>query len=179
MNRLEGLPVCYEDISYVDKATKVSGREVKAILVKNVSGIALKPGQLVTWATGYVGRKVDGYARTTGGKIAGIVDDWLPAAGAADDQIFNLIVKGPVRVKSPTDNGGGDIASGDHLTADTATTAAATNSTTGGRAAKIDADTTNLTGEYERRIIGIALEANLSSNTDALFDACVDINIAD
>ena len=173
---LEGLPVEYEDISYVDQATKVSARKVEGVLVKNVSGIALRPGRLVSWASGYEGRRVDGYADETGGKVAGIVDDWLPAAGAADDQVFNLIIKGPVRVSSAVTGAAAVVANGDHLTAGTA---ADSTGTTAGRAVSIDADTTTLTHSYARRIIGIALEANTTSQTATLFNAAVDIQLAD
>ncbi len=178
MNRLEGLPVCYEDISYVDKATKVSGREVKAILVKNVSGIALLPGTLVKWKTGYVGRQVDGYTKETGDKVAGIVDDWLPAAGAADDQVFNLIIGGPVRVRT---NYLGDattpIAVDDLIHSNTgSSTLVATDGA--GKVATLSAAVTEAELGDERAVIGRALSAATTAQSDTLINAYVDINPA-
>lgn len=72
-----------------------SNRTQKRILVRNTSGGALLPGSAVKWEAGFRGRRVDGSAAAQG-PTAGFVDDMLPASGVKDDDMFWLIVEGPV-----------------------------------------------------------------------------------
>ena len=61
-----------------------SGGEVTCILVRNSSGAAMLPGRMAVWKSGAEGKEVDGYTTTDYAKVAGVVDEWLPAAGVAD-----------------------------------------------------------------------------------------------
>ena len=72
-----------------------SNRVRRAIFVRNTSGGALLPGQTLKWEAGFRGRRVDAVAGDQG-EAAGVVDDFLPAAGVQDDDLFWLIVDGPV-----------------------------------------------------------------------------------
>ncbi len=73
-----------------------SGGEVVCILVRNSSGVALLPKMAVTWKSGKRGLEVDGYADFAADRaIAGLVDEFLPAAGVANNDYFWLVVKGP------------------------------------------------------------------------------------
>jgi hypothetical protein len=72
-------------------------RSVQMMFVKNGSGGALLPGQLVAWKTGQEGKHVTNPAATTGVLIAGVVDHLLPAAGVADGQGFLMTILGPTK----------------------------------------------------------------------------------
>ena len=89
-----------------------SNRTVECIAVKNVSGGALLPGRVVKFkdaattgqfSGGLLG-EVDATATTTNATPAangliGIVDEYLPAAGVADKEVFWLVVRGPSTVR--------------------------------------------------------------------------------
>ncbi|TXH09763.1 MAG: hypothetical protein E6R03_16265 [Hyphomicrobiaceae bacterium] len=75
------------------------GGEQLAILVRNSSGGALLPGQLVNWSSGYIGRRVGAKATAAAASNAGIVDPYLPSAGVADGDLFWLFRSGPVYVR--------------------------------------------------------------------------------
>lgn len=158
----------------------LSQMAVTAIIVRNVSGKTLIPGNAVTFQSAYFGRRVDGYARTTGAAVAGIVDDWLNSSnGVRNGDLFWLIVRGPVlaRVsKATADYAGNSIAEGDLLIAATAATSQSV--TTGGRFTNMPAsftatqatDTTML--KYGLNVIGRAVStaASATTNTDKLVD---------
>src|SRR4051812_12584102 len=67
----EGIPKTFRNTKTISElstgdqygiATRNS-REVKCVLVRNVSGITLLPGFMVTWKSGQFGKRVDGYSR--------------------------------------------------------------------------------------------------------------------
>lgn len=134
----EGAQIRFVD-DFVDGTSvrkKRSNRFTHAILVRNVSGVALTPGRTVSWKAGFRGRRVDGYTTTTGAEVAGVVDDQLPAAGVANNDMFWLLVDGPALIKTPLAGGAGNVfAEGNVLIALTAATSQAT---TAGRAAVLD-----------------------------------------
>lgn len=82
-----------------------SNRLVECIAVKNVSGSAMLPGSVVKFKSsitsgqfsGGVLGEVDG-AATTSDALIGIVDEYLPAGGVADKEVFWLVVLGPSTV---------------------------------------------------------------------------------
>lgn len=122
---LEGMEIIFTDDfkegAGVRKAR--SSQMTHAVLVRNTSGFNLTPGRSVSWASGYRGRRVDGYTRTTAQEVAGYVDDQLPAAGVAPNDLFWLLRKGPALIKTPTAGGAGNVfAEGDILVALTAAT---------------------------------------------------------
>jgi hypothetical protein len=106
--------------------------DIRCILVRNVSGITLAPGQAVVWKAGYRNKRVDGYSYQTAQEIAGYVDDMLPSSGVPNNDMFWLIVEGQVLANTPLDGAsfGGDWAEGDMLYA---LTAAASTGTTAGK----------------------------------------------
>jgi hypothetical protein len=167
--------------AWKDTSILVDAQRVEGVLVKNVSGIALLPGMLVRWKHGEVGRKVDGYVSATDEPemIAGIVDDFLPAAGCPDDDIFFCMRKGPCRAITHY----GDIATatavGDLMVGLTSgeSTEASTNS---GRVAQIVAGATSgVTGDIipAYGIIGRALNTELSNTTGTNKAIAVQLNI--
>lgn len=97
-----------------DVRRRRSNRTRILMLVRNTSGGALLPGAAVKWEAGYRGRRVNAVASDQG-ETAGFVDEWLPATGVQDDDLFWIVVRGPVLAKK---------AAGSALNADTAVIAA-------------------------------------------------------
>src|SRR5687767_4980525 len=110
---IEGIIKTFRDLDYSNVSNGVaaprSGGEVTCILVRNSSGIALLPGRVCVWKVNAVGKEVDGYTAEdalVGTRLAipaGVVDEFLPAAGVADDDLFWLVVRGPCLVKKSLD----------------------------------------------------------------------------
>lgn len=99
------------------------------------------------------------------------IDEFLTSAGCVANDICWLVLRGPAICKTSLANMAADIVVGDSLVAVTATTAAATDATTGGRLVPLDLAVT--TNPYvTERIIGLALTALLTNttNTDILVD---------
>lgn len=74
-----------------------SNRTVECICVKNTSGSALLPGQVAKFKDAAILTEVDGLA-TTSTALMGVVDEYLPAAGVANGEVFWLVVRGPSTV---------------------------------------------------------------------------------
>jgi hypothetical protein len=74
-----------------------SNRTVECIAVKNSSGAALLPGAVAKFKDAAILSEVDG-AATTSTALMGVVDEYLPAAGVPDGEIFWLVVRGPSTV---------------------------------------------------------------------------------
>jgi hypothetical protein len=74
-----------------------SNRLVECVAVKNTSGSALLPGSVAKFKDSAILSEVDGLA-TTSSALMGVVDEYLPAAGVADGEVFWLVVKGPSTV---------------------------------------------------------------------------------
>lgn len=149
---------------------KRSNRFTHAILVRNVSGVALTPGRTVSWKAGFRGRRVDGYTTTTGAEVAGVVDDQLPAAGVANNDLFWLLVEGPALIKTPLAAGAGSVfAEGNVLIALTAATSQAT---TAGRPAVLDlTQTTHPASSIVNRFARVmSAMTTAQTNTDMLVD---------
>lgn len=162
---LEGTECLFQD--GVDQPakpdTKRSGRTRLARLVRNTSGGALLPKRVVKWETGYRGTRVDGYTATTAAEAAGVVDDQLPAAGVADDDLFWIFRKGPTIVKTGITSE--VIADGDLLVAKTGAGTASGRPLVG----------TAATSEHVLNRIGKAMSAATAGNTDS--DLLVDLDI--
>jgi hypothetical protein len=75
----------------------LSNRPVTCIAVRNTSGAALLPGAVVKFKASAILDEVDGAAATATGLI-GVVDEYLPAAGVANNDIFWLVVSGPTAI---------------------------------------------------------------------------------
>jgi hypothetical protein len=156
-----------------------SGGTQTCRLVRNVSGIALLPKRAVTWKAAYRNRRVDGYAEVTACEVAGIVDEHLPSAGCPTNDLFWLVVDGPVLCTMPASQIA-DVAEGDVLFATTA--AASTYSTTSGRVqpwtsltSTSTATTDGTQAGYILNAIGRAMSAKNSSSTNG--DLLVDLRL--
>lgn len=80
-----------------------SGRPIRVKVVRNSSGIALKPGRIARWLAATTSAspfecQVDGYAHLEADNIAGIIDEYLPAAGVANNDLFYVVFDGPTSV---------------------------------------------------------------------------------
>ena len=162
-----------------DELAPRSNGDVKAVLVRNVSGVALLPKLGVSWKAGKRGTEVDGYVNETGGELAGVVDDHLGSAGVPNNDVFWVIYDGPCLCTTTAAAGAtSNIAEGDTVQA--ATAAASTHSTTAGRvqghnsAGPISAaETTNgYAFKLLRNAIGHAMSARTTAetNNDILVD---------
>ena len=165
---LEGIRKVFKDVDYSSTDSikpPRSGGEVVCILVRNDSGTTLLPGRVCTWKSTYQGRRVDGYTRLDQGQpVAGIVDEFLPAAGVADDDLFWLVVRGPALVKKALN--GNTLAKDDFVVAITAATSQAT---TAGRIMSIasTSDATNGASQVLNRI-GIAMSSSATTDANVL-----------
>jgi hypothetical protein len=74
-----------------------SNRTVECIAVKNTSGSALLPGAVAKFKDAAILSEVDG-AATTSTALMGVVDEYLPAAGVPNNEVFWLVVRGPSTV---------------------------------------------------------------------------------
>ena len=74
-----------------------SNRTVECIAVKNTSGSALLPGAVAKFKDAAILSEVDGLA-TTSTALMGIVDEYLPSAGVANNEVFWLVIRGPSTV---------------------------------------------------------------------------------
>lgn len=131
--QLEGQTVIFAAMKAPDGSPvqpQYDGGDVEAVIVRNVSGVALAPKQLVSFSASSNGR-VDGYTDITAEAVAGVVDPRLPAAGVPNGDLFYLIVRDKnCLVKTPIVGWTGDIAIGAVVYAQTA---AASTGTTAGR----------------------------------------------
>jgi hypothetical protein len=100
---LEGKEWLFEDKDWANVQNGIApdrtGMYVRCRLVRNKSGGALLPKRFAKYKTdGTTGAilpgQVSGYGDTVG-QIGGVVDEFLPAAGAADNELFWLVIEGP------------------------------------------------------------------------------------
>lgn len=164
---MEGTEKIFADVDYSGTGavkTKRSGNDIRAILVRNTSGITLNAKLGVTYASGFQGRRVDGYHALDGGICSGIVDPFL-VNGVANNDLFWLIVEGPCVCSK--DTSGNTVRKDDYVVAETA--AASTFSTTAGRIKSI-ITTSNQTfaASYALNAIGIAMSTSATTNADIL-----------
>ena len=177
--QLEGHIWEFEDIDLSSgaggKKTR-SNRRVVCMCVRNVSGIALLPKRLANLQTGgtdgrYMLGRADGYATTTAA-MGYPIDEWLPAAGVPNNDLFWLVIDGPATVKSDLAGGANNVINVG--TALVSLTAATSQATTAGRVAPQDlTGATALLGNQLQNKVGFALSAATTANTDA--DILVDV----
>ncbi len=167
---LEGITTIFENRAPATTAgmqTKRDNQDTHAVLVRNVSGVTLTPGRIVTFQSGYRNRRVDGYTRLDWARGDGVVDDHISATtGVPNGDLFWLIVEGPCLMR--TDLAGGAlnvIADGDRLAALTAATSQAT---TAGRVQTFAA-TSNLTNAVSAalNVVGVAMSAMTTAQTNS------------
>jgi hypothetical protein len=107
-----------------------SNRLKTCVAVRNRSGAALLPKRVVVFRVGTVGTagftEVDGYSAVTNEERVGIVDEYLPASGVANNDVFWVTVQGPTEVAHALS--GTEVAAGGRIAAITAATSGATTS---------------------------------------------------
>ncbi len=158
--------------------TRANGRVITLMIVRNTSGGALLPKRAVQHDDSKpYGTAVNAYARSYALPVAGVVDDQLPAAGVASNDIFYVVVDGPCLMVMPYAETG-DISFGDPLCSQTAagTTSA---STAIGRPIGIVATTTSYTLATMQALnqIGRAMSACTSSGTGNSFLVNVGVKV--
>jgi hypothetical protein len=119
----------FTDVNPVNGQVRSNRRKV-CIAVRNTSGAALLPKRVVRLAgTGKaLYGAADGYASVTNEALVGVVDEFLPAGGVANNDVFWVTVDGPTEVSVALS--GSDVAVRSALSV---VTAAASTSTTAGR----------------------------------------------
>lgn len=129
---LEGLQRTFNNTDPSNRLVPRNSSDVKVILVRNVSGVVLYPKEVVTWKSGYRGRRVDGKVNVTAELVAGVVDDHIGAAGVPNGDMFWLIVEGECLLKTPMSGSDftADIAVDDLLYGLTAANSTGSGSTT-------------------------------------------------
>lgn len=138
---------------------RLVGRTVKAVLLRNESGIKLygkRLAKLTDTAGYYLLKSVDGYATDLNEVNAVAIDRYIATTGVADDDIFWGILSGPTVIRlQGAANAAGTIAVGAKLVSGTGSTSG--NSTSGGIAA-------NTTPRADS-IVATALSAMNSAST--------------
>lgn len=185
----EGKEYWFEDIDYSNTAVGAKGtrssKYVKARIMRNVSGAALLPKRLVTpQRAGTDGKfflgRVDGYADTTNEARSYPVDEFLPAAGVPNGDLFWMVEEGPAMCLLPLAGAGFNAASivvGDALAALTAITSGATTAGRVSTLSPLTSASTNTNFDFAVNavlgMVGRALSAATSGQTNG--DLLVDI----
>lgn len=173
----------FEDIDFSASGavkTHRSGEKVCCRAVRNTSGVALLPKELVqldTAGQNAIGRGVNDSQHCYP------VDEFLPSAGVRDDDVFYVVVEGPAMCRAPHTGGGfnGDIVAGDMLHSVTTTAGSTQTGTTteGGRVAKFSTVAATTVAQFNgllafvKNWVGTALTARTTGNTGT--DILVDV----
>jgi len=156
-----------------------TGRPLCVVILRNTSGIALKPKRLarLSRTAGYGPvEEVDGYASTLAEKQCVVIDPFISATGVADDDIFLGIYDGPVIMTTPDAGSAfnGDIAVGGQLVA---ATAASSQGDAAGRLSNVTMTATGAVAAFDSaaNYVGKALSARTTGETasDILVDVCM------
>jgi len=173
---IEGAMKLFDDIDSSQTGSgaisKRSNRQQTCMLVRNTGpSLTMLPKRVVTWESGQVGKRVDGYVRTTAAQIAGVVDEHLPSGGVRQHDLFWIVVSGPTLVNSRLDTVAHDA--NDVMYALTAATSQAT---TAGRLQPMAATTGTTIGmSIVLNKIGRAISGLTSAQTAT--DFLVDVSI--
>lgn len=115
----------FTDVNPITGQVRSNRRKV-CIAVRNTSGAALLPRRVVRLAG--LGRALfgaaDGYASVANDALVGVVDEFLPASGVANNDVFWVTVDGPTEVSVALS--GAEITPRDRLSVVTAATSGAT-----------------------------------------------------
>jgi hypothetical protein len=102
--------------------------------MRNVSGYTLLPKRLVNHKAGKYNKQFDGYTRLTAEHTAGVIDEFLPAAGVVTNDCCWVVQKGQTLVTSYNTDSAVDYVQGAMCYAGTAATSGSTGGlTTGGK----------------------------------------------
>jgi hypothetical protein len=109
-NELEGKVWIFEDVDYSvqlpGQKPYRTGKYVICMCVRNVSGAAILAKQVVPFKTNgagveYAGQVVAPSASALGARVA-VADEFLPAAGVANNDLFWVVIGGPTKVTTDT-----------------------------------------------------------------------------
>ncbi len=141
-----------------------SNRIKTCVAVRNVATIALAPKRTVVFATaaGLGGLStVTGYSSVLNAEHVGVVDEFLPTAGVAINDVFWVVVDGPTEVAGLVS--GTAIAAGDRIAAVSA--AASTGLTAGRVGPSLLSAASTAAGDAGLGVIGYAMSASSTSAT--------------
>jgi hypothetical protein len=162
---LEGKEWVFEDRS-PNSLTARSNKYCRCRIVRNTSGISMLPKRIARFelTAGDYGAQADGYTTTTAAEGYPI-DEYLPSAGVAANDLFWIVVDGPAVVLTSLADLTANLVAGDWVVAITAATSQAT---TAGRVTNIDLTgaTSPLALQVMNRI-GRCLSAKTTQNTNA------------
>ena len=159
----------FEDNYYdSNKPGKRTQHTVTCRVVQNDSAGALLPGYLVTFQAGSNNSIVDGKTTTTGANGV-VVDEWLPAAGVAQYDLFYVVIRGPSSVYTSLAGDGENVIDEDDILI--ALTGATSGATTSGRVIQqvLTAKTTELDTDLALQFNGAfarALSAKTTTQTN-------------
>lgn len=156
----------FVDANPITGQVRTNRRKV-CVAVKNTSAGVLLPKRIVAFntAAGKAFTEVNGYSAVTNEERVGVVDEWLPSAGVAVNDIFWVTVNGPTEVTAALS--GTAITAGTRLAA---ITAAASTGTTAGRAtpSALTGSTTGQANDNGRGVIGYAISAGTTADGSAV-----------
>ena len=154
----------FPDVNPITGAIR-SNRIKTCVAVRNVATIALAPKRVVVFATaaGLGGLStVIGYASVLNAEHVGVVDEFLPTAGVAINDVFWVVVDGPTEVAGLV-YGTPAIAAGDRIAAVSA--AASTGLTAGRVGPSLLSAASTAAGDAGLGVIGYAMSASSTSAT--------------
>lgn len=136
--RQEGFVRVFPNITPPSSGAQVGNRRGGGVVhcrwMRNVSGYTLLPKRLVNHKAGYYNKRFDGYTRTTAEHTAGVIDEFLPAAGVLTNDCCWVVQKGQTLVTSFNTDNAVDFVYGAMCYAGTAATSGSTGGlTTGGK----------------------------------------------
>lgn len=170
---LEGREFEMEDYDYASTARPLPLRTrntmVRVRIVRNVSGISLLPKRLARFTTTAGAAsltRVDGYGYATADAVVAPIDEFLPAAGVQNNDLFYVVMDGPCLFLTDLAGAANNVINvGGVLVA---LTAASSQATTAGRVAPQDlTGATALLGAQIQNRLGRALSAKTTANTNA------------
>ena len=153
----------FPDVNPITGAIR-SNRIKTCVAVRNVATIALAPKRTVAFATaaGLGGLStVIGYSAVLNAEHVGVVDEYLPTAGVAINDVFWVTVDGPTEVAGLVS--GTAIAAGDRIAAVSA--AASTGLTAGRVGPSLLSAASTAAGDAGLGVIGYAMSASSTSAT--------------
>lgn len=153
----------FPDVNPITGAIR-SNRIKTCVAVRNVATIALAPKRVVAFATaaGLGGLStVIGYAAVLNAEHVGVVDEFLPTAGVAINDVFWVTVDGPTEVAGLVS--GTALAAGDRIAAVSA--AASTGLTAGRVGPSLLSAASTAAGDAGLGAIGYAMSASSTSAT--------------
>ena len=159
------------DLNSTDVGVKPHRSElpVTTRIVRNVSGFAVLPKRCVNYKSTDHGQ-IDGYCDVTAEGPLVVVDEYLPSAGCANNDLCHVVVEGPALVStSLAGTAVNVINAGDRVVGATAATSGATT------AGRVEVQNKTITagsaasdlGNQIQNAVGVALSAKTTANTAA------------